>query len=326
MPAEPVERSWRAMGSAAALAVVGGDTALAARAIARVDDLEDKWSRFRETSDVRRVNRHAGSAVRVNADTVELVAVAIEAWKRTAGAFDPTVGGAVIDAGYDESFDRFDGQPRSFDRNTSRPARGASAIELDVDAGTVAVPRGVQLDFGGLGKGLAADLVVAELLDAGADGAMVSLGGDLRVGGIGPDAGGAWLVGVADPSSVDVDVDVAVDLATVALSDGGVATSSTQRRRWRTVDGGEAHHVIDPRTGAPSTSPVIAATVIAADAATAEVAATACVVGGVADGSRAVDGLGAGALLVERDGRRHVAGSFEAFLTTPFPLTSVVGS
>jgi thiamine biosynthesis lipoprotein len=320
MPADAIERTWRAMGCAAALVVVGGEQVLADRAVARVEDLEEKWSRFRPTSEVSRVNRGAGAAVPVSADTVELVAIALEASARTGGAFDPTVGGAVIAAGYDESFDRFDGRPRSVDRDAMMPMRGADAVELDVDARTVAVPPGVQLDFGGVGKGLAADLVVAELLAAGAAGAMVSVGGDLRVRGAAPAGDRAWLVGVADPWTDDV------DLATVALLDGGVATSSTRRRRWVTIDGGEAHHVIDPRTGAPATSSVVGATVIAADAATAEAAATACVVGGVEAGTGAVDALGVGALLVEDDGRRVVAGSFEAFLTSPFPLTPVVGS
>jgi thiamine biosynthesis lipoprotein len=322
MPAETTERSWRAMGCAAALVVVGGDSGLADVAVARIEDLESKWSRFRETSELRRINRHAGRPVRVSRDTIELVALAIEAWVRSGGVFDPTVGGAVIAAGYDESFDRFDGRPRPVDPSAMTPAAGAAAIDIDVVAGTITVPPGVQLDAGGLGKGVAADVVVAELLAAGAAGAMISLGGDLRVRGTGPDddAGGAWLVAIADPWSDDA------DLVTVAISDGGVATSSTLRRRWTTVAGSDAHHVIDPRTGAPSTSPVVAATVLAADAATAEVVATSCIVGGVDHGTNVVDALEVGALLVEGDGRRHVAGSFEAFLTNPFPLTRAAGS
>ena len=110
------------------------------------------------------------------------------------------------------------------------------------------------------------DKVVADLIGAGAAGACVNLGGDLRVAGRAPE-GGDSTIAIEDPWSCDAVVDV-------GIRDGAVATSSTQRRRW-TLDGVPRHHLIDPATGEPSTSDLVAVTVIAGAGWTAEVLAKA---------------------------------------------------
>jgi thiamine biosynthesis lipoprotein len=122
----------------------------------------------------------------------------------------------------------------------------------------------VELDPGGIGKGLAADLTTAELLDAGAAGAMVNLGGDLRVRGV-PPAGDAWSLDVEHPSDPDR------TLRRLALHDGAVATSSRLRRTW-VHHGRTQHHIIDPRTGAPVSNPVVAVTAVAGEGWWAEAA------------------------------------------------------
>src|SRR5205814_4638480 len=132
-------------------------------------------------------------------------------------------------AGYDRSFDELG--PAGGD-TTSPLAAGAAGIEIDGDR--VRLPAGVGFDPGGIGKGLAADLVVAEALAAGAAGACVNLGGDLRVAGEPPDdpstdspptGSAAWTVAVEHPASTD-------PLALLGLHDGAAATSTTLRRRW----------------------------------------------------------------------------------------------
>ncbi len=125
----------------------------------------------------------------------------------------------------------------------------------------VAIPPGSRLDLGGIAKGHTADRVLATLMARGAAGACVNIGGDLACDGESPDGSGWWC-------SIDHRPGWAV-----GLTSGGVATSTTTRRRWRTTDGTEAHHLIDPTTGCPSSTTVRSATVVAADAATAEVLA-----------------------------------------------------
>jgi thiamine biosynthesis lipoprotein len=146
-----------------------------------------------------------------------------------------------------------------------------------------------------LGKGLAADIVVAQLRALGAPGAMVNLGGDLAVAGEPPE-GEAWVVGVEDPHAAER------TLCRVALAEGGVATSSVLGRRWK-VDGVEVHHLLDPATGGPTAGTLAAATVVAGQAWWAEALTKSLLVGGAT-----VPLAQASALVVDADGHVEVLG------------------
>ena len=93
------------MGTDAHVIVVGGSQSLLDAARMRIEQLEQRWSRFLPESEISRLNHRAGEPVAVSADSVELVTRALQAWRVTNGRFDPTVLGAVIRAGYDRSFD-----------------------------------------------------------------------------------------------------------------------------------------------------------------------------------------------------------------------------
>jgi FAD:protein FMN transferase len=283
---------------------------LVASALHMVELLEKRWSRFVVGSDLSRLNRSAGSFVAVDGSTADLLATAVAAWERTNGRFDPTVGQAVIDAGYDRSFEQLEAQsnrlsarePHGPQRGEEPPARlaaaapGCAGIAIDRVLNGVTIPYGTRLDFGGIGKGRIADIVAAAAVAAGARSVCVSLGGDARLMGS-PPMGDRWVVAVGDPLGFGAPFET----LGIGGAGGAVATSSTQRRRWPTAEG-FAHHIIDPRTGAPSTSPVVAATVVAADATWAEVYAKAAVIAGPDDGRRLIADAGLAGLLVTRSG------------------------
>jgi len=299
--------AFPAMGSDAHVIVVGGPPGGAERARGRIDDLEARWSRFRPDSEITELTRRAGEWVTLSPESVLLVGRALEAWRLTVGRFDPTVLGAVIRAGYDRSFELLAGQGGA--AGASPLAAGAAGIEIE--GGRVRLPAGVGFDPGGIGKGLAADLVVAEALAAGAAGACVNLGGDLRVAGEPPDTR-SWTVAVEHPASPE-------PVALLGLHDGAVATSTTLRRRW-SAGGQERHHLIDPWTGAPSTSDLTLAAVVAAEGWAAEVLAKAVLLRGAAQAFDLVAGLGAEALTVDRDGVVRSTPGLAAFLGgTPLP-------
>jgi FAD:protein FMN transferase len=284
-----VARQWRVMGSDAEIIVVDGPSGSLAHARHRLGDLERRWSRFVTSSDVSRMNRHTGRSVTVSADTRLLVATAIDAWRESGGAVNPTVLGAVVRAGYDASFDDL----------TERVAEPASLLamvactDIAIDGETVTLPAGTGFDPGGIGKGLAADVVAIELREAGAAGVCVNVGGDLRVSGLGP-TGGGWTIAIDTPLGDRTIVDV-------GLGDGAVATSTTARRRWR-IAGRERHHLIDPATGRPSTTDLVQATALSAECWLAETYAKAILLRG---SKRAFDLLpdGIGALALRADGR-----------------------
>src|SRR5439155_18637591 len=140
---------------------------------------EAKWSRFRATSELCRLNDAAGAPVVVSPDTFALIARAVDAWRDTGGRYDPTVLAALEAAGYDRDFDAVarTGAPATGER---APAPGCAEVEFDPMVSAVRLPHGVALDLGGIGKGAAADAVSAELFDAalpGVRGVLVNLGG-----------------------------------------------------------------------------------------------------------------------------------------------------
>jgi FAD:protein FMN transferase len=289
---------FRAMGSDAHVVVVGGRAGLADDVRRRIVDLERRWSRFLPASEVSALNARAGAAVEVSAETRLLVARAIEAWRLTGGAFDPTVLGSLERAGYSRSFEL---GPRPVD---SQRRALVGCTDITVDASAVRLPGGTGFDAGGIGKGLAADLVVEDTLADGATGVCVNLGGDVRVAGE-PPAGTTWTIAIEHPWA-------RTPLVRLGIGGGALATSTTLRRTWD-VGGQRYHHLIDPATGVPATTDLTSATVVTGQAWAAEVLAKAVLLRGR---DRAFDVLDAhaDALVVAVDGTIAVTPGLRAFL------------
>jgi thiamine biosynthesis lipoprotein len=291
----------RVMASELHIITVDATDELVADVVAELQHLERCWSRFIPTSDISRINTTAGGVLAVDDSTITLLASMIEGHRLTHGRFDPTVLPALIEHGYAASL---------VDASlvTTLPPHAAAPVSvselvLDPAGGTVVVPPGLALDPGGIGKGLAADLAVATLRSRGAAGALVSIGGDLAMSGHGvTDLG--WLVRVehADPDDGI--------LCTIAVEAGGVATSSTRSRRW-VLDGAERHHQIDPRTGCPSTTDLVAVTVIGRAGWLAEVHATAALACGSGAVLRYMAEHHLSGLAIDTDGAVHLTPDLE---------------
>ena len=227
----------------------------------------------------------------------------IEAWRITGGAFDPTILPALESIGYDRDFAWVDRDgPACVAWKHQTP--GCAGIELDPVISSVRLPEGVAIDLGGIGKGLAADLVACALVEAGAEGVMVNLGGDARVAGVPPRAEG-WIVDCENPLA-------AGSAGTVRLAAGAVCTSTRLRRSW-TRGERAVHHLIDPSTGTPSWSGLASVTVLAAEAWWAEVLAKAAFVAGPETGADLLRSQGVTGLFVRDDGRVQELTGLRAF-------------
>jgi len=288
---EPLQRDFRIMGCQAHIVLHGGTDEMLDRAQERLRELESLWSRFVDDSDITRANRAEGRPVVVHEDTLAVISRALDAWRQTEGRFDITMLPALLEHGY----------THSATTNVAAPSVpgtrvGQSAlVTVDYVQSTLTVPATTAIDLGGIGKGFAADIVAEELIEAGALGALVNVGGDLVVLGR-PSNDISWYLGIEDPSSPPNHVSL------LRLDSGGVATSGTTVKKWSTSDGGTAHHLIDPTQAKPSTTTLLTATVIAADAATAEAFATAAM---MLDGAAAVamlDNVGLAGLVVDASG------------------------
>ncbi|MGZ4717898.1 MAG: FAD:protein FMN transferase [Acidimicrobiales bacterium] len=294
------EEHFPVMGSAGHLVVVGGPADLARRGVEQLERLEALWSRFRPTSEISRLNQAGGAPCLVSGPTRLLVEALVSAWELTGGRFDPTVGGALSRLGYDHSWPLLS-PPIRLPR--AHASVGCTGVSIDLDQGLIQLARDLTLDPGGLGKGLAADIVATDLVAAGAAGVLVNVGGDLRVIGTAPD-GDEWLIAVEHPDHPD---DPRHHLTRLALTGGGVATSTAARRRWSTGDGTPVHHLIDPATSLPATTTRRQVTVVAGCAWWAEALAKVAFL----DGS--LPDVQAGALIVERDGSTSSVGRLDRF-------------
>jgi thiamine biosynthesis lipoprotein len=246
----------------------------------RLRELEGRWSRFLPDIDISRLNTTPHALTFVSPDTIALLLAMKHAWRVSQGRYDPAMLSAINAAGYSTSID---GSGRTSCTSGALVVGGTIAdVSIDPEAWAVMVPAGVGLDAGGIGKGLAADMVVTELLSAGTGGALVSVGGDLAAAGT-PPAGAGWNVAVEHP------LDASRDLTTLVLDTGGIATSSTLSRRW-IRDGRRRHHVIDPVTGTCARTDLAAATVIARAGWEAEVHATAALLCGAGQALDYLDG------------------------------------
>jgi thiamine biosynthesis lipoprotein len=290
-----LRREFRAMGTDVELLLnpaVDADEAeqaldAAAREIAAIEKLA---SRFDRESELSRLN--AAGTMEVSPDLMRLVTLALQMRDATAGRFDPTLHAAIVAAGYDRTLDDIpaDGPAAGV------PQPGGGDVDANPQTGVIALGMGVALDLGGIAKGWAADRAADLLGMAGS--CLVSMGGDIAVRGS------------LDGEPWPIEVQHGEGTAVIGLTRGGMATSGTDRRRWRR-DGKDMHHVIDPATGRPSDTDLVRVTAVAEDAAHAEVWATALLVSGSGAAADEADRMGMPAVLVAADGNTTSAGGLE---------------
>jgi thiamine biosynthesis lipoprotein len=269
---------WRAVGTSCSAAVTTppGDDDCARVALTAAQDeveaCEAELSRFRPESDLSRLNAGAGSWVPVGRRLLDALGLALRAREDTSGRFDPTILPALVAAGYDKSFELLE------ERAARHPIGWCAGAEIELDhrRGCVRLERGTAVDLGGIGKGYAAGRALDAMHRRGPDipGGLVDLGGDIAVLGEAPE-GGPWRVAVSDPRRPGE------TLATLALAEGGIATSGRDARRFGPA--GSLHHLIDPETGESAIAGPFTVTVVAPDPSEAEAHATTLAIAGLAE-------------------------------------------
>lgn len=263
-------------------------------------EVEATLSRFDPRSSLSRLNALPERWVVVPPLLYRAVQAALEAARRTGGAFDPTVLSALEAAGYGRSFE-LGPTPVA----PPVPAGRWPEVRLDQQLLAIWLPAGVRLDLGGIGKGLAVDGALERF--APGQRLLVNAGGDLA------------LRTPPDTPPVTVEVEDPFDrertLAIFSLHRGAVATSTSLGRRWSA----DLHHIIDPASGRPAHSGVVAATVVAAGAALAEVLAKACVVLGPEAGLALLARERCQGILVTEDGTTLFTPGMQVWLCQTAP-------
>ena len=272
-------------------------------AAARVTEVSEGLTRFDPDSELSRINANPSETVEASSLMIRFVEAALDAATMTGGLVDATLLPELEVAGYSQSMHGRKGggpapaAPATPTRagDSPEPALGErwSTISIDRDNGTLTRSPGVRLDAGGIGKGLAADLVAELMEDSKVEAWSVDCLGDVRIGGT---AREPRPVTIGSPFPGEGPIEI------LELRKAGVATSGTTRRTWTNTDGTTAHHLIDPRTGLPVEGDLIQVTAIAPTAVEAEVSAKAALLSGLAEADR---WLPHGGLAVDRDGRVH---------------------
>jgi len=287
-----------AMGVTCVATVVGIDSHdLAVRCLDLVEEFESLWSRFIPTSDISRLNSANGQPTLVDNRTLALIHHMIAAHQATDGAYNPTRLPLQIAAG--------DTQSLINDRSTTLAASATvfshlSGIQIFHD-GKVSLPRGMTLDAGGIGKGLAADLILQYALEQGAQAACINLGGDMAIN-TGDSIG--WDVEILSP------IDTGVILDTIRIAVGGVATSSLFARQ-RTRAGITSHLFSD--SSAHDTQHTVGATVITNSAAWSEAWTKYAILSNSAQAIDMLTSTGLAAMLVSADGHATRTESWKTF-------------
>jgi thiamine biosynthesis lipoprotein len=209
------------------------------------EKVEATGSRFRPDSELSRVNRAPGSEVVISQLFADVMHAADRARRLTGGLVDVGVGAAVAGWGYDRTFEMVQGLDQA-------PST-IPAPQWELRNRNLLRTAHTRFDLGGIAKGWSCDRAVELGLAS-----VVSAGGDIR--SIDPET----TVSVIDPWGARA--------VRIRLGQGGLATSSTARRRWK-AGTREVSHVIDPRSMEPVSTPIVSATVVAASAADAEAGA-----------------------------------------------------
>ena len=287
------------MGTSFFCILVGADEKVCDSIHLLAQELENKWSRFIPDSELMFLNNNPDEMHEVSDATLRLVNEMKLGFEITNGIYDANILGEMLDLGFANS--RINSEKVTTWTHRTSGIADITDVQVDLASKSVSIPSGVALDAGGIGKGLAADLMSDYAMQLGAMGVAVFAGGDVAVKGMAKDAAG-WKVEISDPT------DSTKFISSVALSRGGLATSSPMG--WIS---GNSHHIIDPRTHRSSESDVLQATVITQNASQAEVLAKMCIILGTQEGISRINSLGATALIVDDKNQVHTSENWDTY-------------
>ncbi len=298
-----------AMGSQVRLLIGAAedDVTAAAQAADRerqfVAEFEAALSRFKPESELCALNADSRQVVPASELMRSAVKAGLEAACRSNGLVDPTLVWEIEAAGY-TSFGEIlavplrDALAEAPIRRPARPSPESNWRRFEVDdvSGTISRPLGVGFDTGGIGKGLAADLIATRL--RGFPRFVIDCGGDVRIGGA---------EALVNPYDVLVEHPMTGErVYALRLGRGGIATSGLNVRIWRGDDGCYRHHLLDPSTGEPAWTGLVGATALGDTAVEAETLAKEALLSGPEGGHAVLTALGG--LLVHDDGRVEAVG------------------
>ena len=241
------KRSQYLMGTLVFVTGVAPDQAVAKNAVAEglaeIRRIEQFMSTWISTSELSKVNAAAGRrAVHVGTENIEVLKASLRMAELTEGGFNIAVGPAVAVWNVSQ-----EGRiPSQEELNAIRPIISLDHVVINEQVGTVFLKRkGMQIDVGGIGKGYAADLVVAVMQKVGATAGVVAISGDIKTFGRLPNQE-RFVFGIQHPRKEQGEILARIELENEAVSTAG------DYQRFIMKDGIRYHHILDPSTLQPA--------------------------------------------------------------------------
>lgn len=204
--------------------------------------IENKFSRYRTDNIVYQINRSNGKSVEVDEETANLLDYAQQCYEISDGLFDVTSG--VL-----RKIWTFDGSDNiATQQQVDRQLEFVGWNKIQWTRPNIMLPRGMEVDFGGIGKEYAVDQTVKLISDKSTVSCLVNYGGDIRVTGLRHN-NQPWVIGVEDPNNLNTVQDSG---PSIRLAKGAIATSG-DTRKFLLKDGVRYGHVLNPKSGWPVT-------------------------------------------------------------------------
>ena len=228
----------------------------------KINELDDMLSTGKETSEVSRLNR-GGEAV-LSPTMANLVKRSLDIYKKTDGLFDITIYPLMELWGFPTKNYRV---PSEKEIEEKLKLVGSDKIDFNEETRKISFKnKGMEIDFGGIGKGYITDELVKVLTDEKVESAIINLGGNVFGFRKKPD-GSLWNIAIRDPNEPDK------YMAVIRLEDSAVITSGGYERYFE-ENGIIYHHILDPRTGKPSDSGLKSVSIISKDGTLADALST----------------------------------------------------
>ncbi|MEH7334945.1 FAD:protein FMN transferase [Neobacillus drentensis] len=251
------------------------------------EGVEDTCSRFKEDSELSLLNQKIGKETAISADMFSILTMAESFYKETYGIFNPGVLTALESSGYSKSIESIRGQKLEI----ASPSAIAAINPFTLNENLQSVILHTKIDLGGIAKGWVIDKA-SKLLDDKMCFGFINVGGDIRIFGSLPRQ---LNIGIENP------FENTKIISSIQVKDGALATSTSMKRKWN-LNGKQAHHLIDSRTGKPSESGIVSATVTAPTALEADVWAKTALLLGEEKGKEWLIKKGCLAVLINKDG------------------------
>ncbi|WP_245583497.1 FAD:protein FMN transferase [Paenibacillus assamensis] len=271
-------------------------------------DIESKMSRTLETSELYKLNTHAGKGpYQVSDETFMVIEKALDYAEKTNGRFDPTIGPLVSLWGIGTEQARV---PAQAEIDEALKLVGYDTVTLDAANKTVSMAKpGMELDLGGIGKGYAADAIVDYIREQGVKSAIIDLGGNIYAVGTKP-AGFDWTIGVQDPNETRGN-----QIGTMKIKDRTIVTSGVYER-YLEHNGQYYHHILDPKTGYPAKSNLNSVTIVTDRSTDADALSTSAFALGVEEGIAFIEAKpNAEAIFITEDKQVYTTSGIPSFFT-----------